>query len=59
VISRDNISKAEVEKREARQMPEAEKIKLADDVIVNDDVQLVIPQVMALHQQYLAMANTP
>ncbi len=57
VMRRDSISKTEVEKREARQMPEDEKKKLADDIIVNDDKQLVIPQVLALHQQYLALAN--
>lgn len=58
VVERDGISQTEVEKREARQMPEEEKKKLADDIIINDDVQLVIPQVMALHAQYLSLANS-
>ncbi|MDN3581022.1 dephospho-CoA kinase [Mucilaginibacter flavus] len=58
VVERDNIAIAEVEKREARQMPEEEKKKLADDIIINDDVQLVIPQVIALHEKYLSLANT-
>ncbi len=58
VVERDGISQTEVEKREARQMPEEEKKKLADDVIINDDIQLVIPQVIALHKQYLSLANS-
>ncbi|GAA3958947.1 dephospho-CoA kinase [Mucilaginibacter dorajii] len=58
VVERDGISQTEVQKREARQMPEEEKKKLADDIIINDDIQLVIPQVVALHSQYLSLANT-
>ncbi|WDF76009.1 dephospho-CoA kinase [Mucilaginibacter sp. KACC 22773] len=57
VVQRDGISLDEVKKREGRQMPEDEKKKLADDVIINDDSQLVIPQVIALHQKYLALAH--
>lgn len=58
VIARDNISMPEAESRDARQMPEQEKIKLANFSIKNDDTQLVIPQVLALHQQFLALADT-
>jgi dephospho-CoA kinase len=32
-----------------KQMPEAEKLKRADYIIVNDDTTLVIPQVLKLH----------
>lgn len=56
VIKRDHITRAEVESREARQFTEEKKKQLANDVIINDDRQLVIPQVLALHQQYLALA---
>ncbi len=58
VITRDNISMAGVESRDARQMPEEEKVKLANFRIKNDDTQLVIPQVLALHQQFLALAQS-
>jgi dephospho-CoA kinase len=57
VVQRDGIGIDEVKKREGRQMPEDEKKKLADDVIINDDSRLVIPQVLALHQKYLALAH--
>ncbi|WP_419701467.1 dephospho-CoA kinase [Mucilaginibacter sp. NFX135] len=56
VIQRDHISRTEVESREARQLTEEKKKQLANDVIVNDGRQLVIPQILTLHQQYLALA---
>ncbi|MBW4891370.1 dephospho-CoA kinase [Mucilaginibacter sp. HMF5004] len=58
VTRRDGITKEEVLSRNARQMPDEEKIKLADYTIINDDTALVIPQVLALHQQFLEMAGT-
>ena len=35
-----------------KQMPEAEKLKRADYIIINDDVTLVIPQVLKLHDEF-------
>jgi dephospho-CoA kinase len=35
-----------------KQMPEDEKLKRADYIIVNDDASLVIPQVLKLHDQF-------
>jgi dephospho-CoA kinase len=35
-----------------------EKKNMADDIIINDDHQLVIPQVLALHNKYLALAKS-
>lgn len=57
VMQRDGVSRAEVENREARQFSEERKKQMADDIIINDDHQLVIPQVLALHQQYLSLAK--
>lgn len=37
------------------QWPETEKVKRADYLIYNDDRQLVIPQVLKLHETFLAM----
>jgi dephospho-CoA kinase len=37
-----------------KQLPEAERQRRADFVIHNDDRQLVIPQVLAIHQELLA-----
>jgi dephospho-CoA kinase len=38
-----------------KQMAEDEKLKLANHVIVNDESELVIPQVLKLHKGFLAM----
>jgi len=53
VMKRDNLSRAEIERRESKQFPEQEKIKLADYIIINDESRLVIPQVLNLHQYFL------
>jgi dephospho-CoA kinase len=38
-----------------KQMPESEKLKRADYFIVNDETQLVVPQVLKLHQTFMNM----
>jgi dephospho-CoA kinase len=38
-----------------KQMAEDEKVKLANHIIVNDESELVIPQVLKLHHSFLAM----
>lgn len=57
VMKRDNIDRAEVEAREARQFPEEKKKTMADYQIINDDKQLVIPQVLKLHHTFLQLAG--
>ncbi|QQL50777.1 dephospho-CoA kinase [Mucilaginibacter ginkgonis] len=56
-IARDGITLDEAKARDSRQKPENEKTKLADFFIVNDDTQMVIPQVLALHNRLLALAS--
>lgn len=57
VIKRDHISRQEVQSRMARQINEEVKMKLCDFLILNDDSRLVIPQVTALHQHLIGLAN--
>lgn len=40
-----------------KQMPENEKLKQADHVIVNDETELVIPQVLKLHDLFAAIKS--
>lgn len=40
------------------QMPEEEKMKQADHIVVNDETALLIPQVLELHQQFIAVGQT-
>jgi dephospho-CoA kinase len=57
VIKRDNITRELVEAREAKQFTEDKKRQLADYIIENDESQLLIPQVLALHDKFLALTN--
>jgi len=56
VLKRDGLTRAEIESRNAKQFSEGKKTQLADFVVRNDDTELVIPQVMELHKQFLALA---
>ncbi|MBS1642914.1 MAG: dephospho-CoA kinase [Bacteroidetes bacterium] len=56
-MQRDNILREEVLARMNKQIDETIKMKLCDFVIVNDEQQMVIPQVLQLNQQFLAIAN--
>lgn len=51
VIKRDGITEEQVLKRLANQFSQDEIIKKADFVIVNDEIQMLLPQVLALHNQ--------
>lgn len=57
VMQRDGITQAEAESRNAKQMPQEEKEKLADFVIRNDNTELIIPQILLLHEQFLRQAT--
>lgn len=48
-MARDQIDKQSVMMRIKYQMPEAQKIKLADFVITNNETELLLPQIMQLH----------
>jgi dephospho-CoA kinase len=50
VMARDGLEAAAVRARMANQLPETEKMELANWAIHNDGVQSIVPQVWALHQ---------
>jgi dephospho-CoA kinase len=52
-MKRDNISKEDAMARINRQINEEIKMRLCDFIIVNDEQQLVISQVLALHESLL------
>lgn len=52
VMKRDGLSKEEILQRISRQMDEEEKLKRCDFVIVNDEVQMVLPQVLELDKKF-------
>jgi dephospho-CoA kinase len=53
VRERDNSSKEQILDRINKQMDEEEKLERCDYIIVNDEIEMVIPQVMALHNTFL------
>jgi dephospho-CoA kinase len=56
VLKRDpHRTEQQVREVIANQLPEEKKLMLADDVIVNDETRLVIPQVLELHRLFRSM----
>jgi len=51
-IKRDSVSRDEILSRMNKQMNEEEKLSLCDFIIINDEQQLVIPQVLELHEKF-------
>jgi len=54
VLLRDHLSREQVQARMNRQWTDERKIKEADYVIYNDDRQLLLPQVLRLHEMFVA-----
>ena len=52
-MQRDQISEKEIMSRINRQMDEEKKLQLCDFIIVNDEEQMIIPQVLELHQKFM------
>lgn len=61
VMQRDGVTAAQIRERMRNQIEETVKMKLCHYQIINDEQQLVIPQVLQLHQILLqkAVAATP
>ncbi len=53
IKARDGISTEDILLRMKRQFSDAQKKELADHVLLNDEEQLLIPQILALHQHFL------
>ena len=57
IMQRDNITREEVLNRMNRQMDEDIKMRLCDTVLINNEQQLVIPQVLSLHTKLLQLGS--
>ena len=58
-MERDGLSREQVISRANRQIDEEIKMRLCDFVIVNNDQELVIPQVLELHSRFLEASLNP
>jgi dephospho-CoA kinase len=54
VMQRDGLSREEIISRDSRQFSEEKKLALADYAIRNDNKEMVIPQVLALHEVFIS-----
>ncbi len=57
VVKRDQVLPEEVKHRMQNQLTEEERIKRSQYVIINDEQQLVIPQVIQLHKEILDLQH--
>jgi dephospho-CoA kinase len=55
VMDRDGVTQEEVISRMKRQWDEERKMNHCDEVIINNEHEFIIPQVLDLHQQFLAI----
>ncbi|MBC7915206.1 MAG: dephospho-CoA kinase [Pyrinomonadaceae bacterium] len=58
VVKRDSITEADVLKRMEKQLSDEEKEKLSEFIVLNDEQQLIIPQVLRLHDTFLERAQS-
>lgn len=59
VMTRDGISRDEVMNRIKKQIDEDIKMRLCDFVIINNEQELVLPQVLELNERLSAMGHQP
>lgn len=57
VKARDGISAEDIQLRMNRQFSDEEKMRFADHILMNDEKQLLIPQIIQLHQQFLMIGS--
>ncbi|MEX1132923.1 MAG: dephospho-CoA kinase [Flavobacteriales bacterium] len=53
-MARDGVGEEAVLARMSNQASDVERNRIANDVVVNDDANLVIPQVLAIHKRLLS-----
>ncbi len=53
VMERDGVDEESVRRRMKYQMDENEKKKLADYIICNDEIEMLLPQIISLHKEIL------
>lgn len=57
VMKRDQLTSEQVIARMDKQMNEEEKMKLCDFILINNEQQLLIPQVLQLHEKFMSTQN--
>jgi len=55
IMKRDKISRENIKARMSMQLAEDEAQKTADYIIINDGVELLIPQVLEIHHKFVSL----
>lgn len=58
VMNRDQVRREEVKARMEKQLDESIKMRLCNYVITNDERELVIPQVIKIHEELISYSQT-
>jgi dephospho-CoA kinase len=53
IMQRDNMPEEMIFLKMSKQMKDDEKMQLCDFILINDEKQLLLPQVLALHKKLL------
>lgn len=56
-MERDHVSRDEILRRMTKQLDEEIKMSKCDFVVINDEQQLLIPQVLELHEKLIALSK--
>lgn len=56
-MERDNVTREEILMRMTKQLDEKIKMSKCDFVVINDEQQLLIPQVLELHEKLIALSK--
>lgn len=57
-MQRDHVDKEKIYERMQNQIKEEIKMKLCDEVLINNEQVLLLPQIIALHEKLLAKVNS-
>jgi dephospho-CoA kinase len=57
VMDRDGLSAEEIKKRMSNQLDDSMKMRLCDFVIQNNEQEMILPQVLQLHNQFLTRSK--
>ncbi len=57
IIERDAVPESDVLKRMSKQLSDEEKELRSDFIIYNDEQQMLVPQVLALHEKFLNLSS--
>ncbi|MFW5644965.1 MAG: dephospho-CoA kinase [Bacteroidota bacterium] len=55
VMHRDSVKREDVLKRMKQQLPEENKKKLSDYILLNNEGNLILPQVLDLHDKFISL----